>query len=469
MKRLLRGLLLAILACSALPCMAAEQPNIIFILTDDLGWGDLGCYGHPHITTPHLDRLAMQGTRFTQFYVNGSVCSPSRTAFMTGQYPARHRIHGHLASHAQNAERGMPNWLDPQVPLITRQLKDAGYATAHFGKWHLGSGPGAPDPGAYAIDDHRTVGTNGPSFDDEDDPYFRARSTDLFVDEAIRFIEAHRDRPFYINLWTLVPHATLHPTEEQLERYRRFSPGRVPYQGAARIYYSTVTAMDAQLGRLFDRLDELELADNTIVLFTSDNGPEDIHVRNAAHSGIGSPGPFRGRKRSLYDGGVRVPLIVRWPDHVPAGRLEQDAVVTAVDFLPTLCRLAGAELPAEYVGDGEDVGDMLTGQARPRETSILWEWRFRVSGYPIHHSPLLSIREGNWKLLLNPDRSRVELYDIPHDRWELTNLASEHPNVVTRLANQALAWQASLPSGPINEGAGQVNDHWPPEFGSSSR
>ncbi len=440
---------------------AAEKPNVIFILADDLGWGDLGCYGHPQIKTPHLDRLAKEGTLFTQFYVNGSVCSPSRTAFMTGQYPARHGIHGHLATHAQNKSRGMPNWLDPKAPLITWLLKDAGYATAHYGKWHLGSGVGAPDPGAYAIDNHRTVGTNGPGFEDQADPYFRAKSTGLFVDEAIRFIESNRDKPFHINLWTLVPHATLHPTEEQMKPYRRLGPAGVPYKGAAQIFYSSVTAMDSELGRLFAKLDELNLAENTIVLFSSDNGPEDIHIRNAAHSGIGSPGPFRGRKRSLYEGGIRVPLIVRWPGKVPAGRIDDDSVVTAVDFLPTLCRLAGVELPPDYIGDGEDTSDILTGQSRARSRTILWEWRFRVHGYPVHHSPILSIREGNWKLLLNPDGSRVELYDITQDRLELNNLAGQQPDVVKRMSALAATWQATLPKGPTDPTAGKVNTTWP--------
>lgn len=456
-----RYLLVALAVCWLLPHAAAEPPNVIFILADDLGWGDLGCYAHPHIRTPNLDRLAQQGTRFTQFYVNGSVCSPSRTAFMTGQFPARHRIHGHLAAHAQNEARGMPNWLDPRAPLVTRLLKQAGYATAHFGKWHLGSGPGAPGLDEYAIDDHRTVNANGPTFEGENGPYFRARSTGLIVDEAIRFIETHRDEPFYLNLWTLVPHATLHPTAEQLKPYERFAPMGVPYAGAEQIYYASVTSLDTELGRLFARLDELDLAENTLVLFSSDNGPEDIHVRNAAHSGVGSPGPFRGRKRSLYDGGVRVPFIVRWPAQIPAGRLDESSVVSAVDFLPTLCALAGVQLPDGYRGDGENVADILRGASRERQTPLFWEWRFRILGYPVHHSPMLSVREGNWKLLLNPDRSRVELYDTARDRMELDNLAGAQPLVVERLASKALDWQKTLPPGPIEPSAGKVVYGWP--------
>jgi N-acetylgalactosamine-6-sulfatase len=437
-------------------------PNVVLILADDLGWGDLGCYGHPHIRTPSLDRLARQGTLFTQFYVNGSVCSPSRCALMTSQYPARQAIHGHFATHAQNASRGMPNWLDPSVPTLPRLLKQAGYATAHFGKWHLGSGEGAPDPGAYGIDDHRTVNSNGPGWE-EPDSSFRARSTAAFVDESLRFIKANRDRPFYVNLWTLVPHATLNPTAEQMRPYARFQPGNVPHKSAAQVYYASVTDLDAQIGRLLEGLDELGVAENTLVVFTSDNGPEDIHISNAGHSGVGSAGPFRGRKRSLYEGGVRVPFIVRWPGRTPAGKVDDASVVAAVDFLPTVCKAAGVKLPADMQVDGEDVSDVLQGQSRPRNKPLLWEWRFRIAGEVFHHSPMLAIRDGDWKLLMNPDGSRVELYDIPRDPTQLRNLADKHAAVVERLASQVLAWQKTLPEGPADAAAGKNSYPWPVE------
>jgi len=438
-----------------------QPPNIIFILADDLGWGDLGCYGHPNIKTPGLDRLARQGTQFTQFYVNGSVCSPSRSAFMTGHFPARHRVHGHFADAALNQARGMPNWLDPAVVTLPRLLKQAGYATAHFGKWHLGSGSGAPGPGAYGIDDHRTVNANGPSWD-QTDRFFRARSTQLIVDETIRFIEQNRNKPFYVNVWSLLPHATLDPTEEQLKPYERFAPaGQVPHKGATQIYYASVSALDREIGRLLARLDELGLAANTLVFFSSDNGPEDIHIRNASHSGVGSSGPFRGRKRSLYEGGVRLPFLVRWPGHVPAGRVDNNSVLTAVDFLPTLSKLAAVEVPAQWKLDGEDVGDIFFGRSRPRTMPILWEWRFNIAGDVLNRSPILAIREGDFKLLTNPDRSRIELYNIPRDPSELHNLAQDHPEIVERLAKQLLAWQKTLPEGPFDKGAGRNDYPWP--------
>jgi N-acetylgalactosamine-6-sulfatase len=438
-----------------------QPPNIIFILADDLGWGDLGCYGHPNIKTPGLDRLARQGTQFTQFYVNGSVCSPSRSAFMTGHFPARHRVHGHFADAALNEARGMPNWLDPAVVTLPKLLKQAGYASAHFGKWHLGSGPGAPGPEAYGFDDHRSINANGPTWDQKD-RFFRARSTQLIVDETIRFIEQNRNKPFYANVWSLLPHATLDPTEEQLTPYERFAPaGQLPHKGATQIYYASVSALDREIGRLLARLDELGLAASTLVLFSSDNGPEDIHIRNASHSGVGSSGPFRGRKRSLYEGGVRLPFLVRWPGHVPAGRVDNNSVLTAVDFLPTLSKLAAVEVPAQWKLDGEDVGDILLGRFRPRTMPILWEWRFNIAGDVLNRSPILAIREGDFKLLLNPDRSRTELYNIPRDPSELHNLAQDHPEIVERLAKQVLAWQKALPEGPVDKGAGRNDYPWP--------
>ncbi len=437
-----------------------RSPNVIFILADDLGWGDLGCYGHPFTQTPNLDRLAAQGTQFTQFYVNSAVCSASRTAFMTGRFPARYRVHAHFAEAELNRQRGMPNWLDVSAPMLPRLLREAGYATAHFGKWHLGAGPGAPEPSAYGFEDYRTVTSNGPTWDQRD-PYFRARSSTLITDETIRFIEKNRGKPFYVNYWSLVPHATLNPTEEQMAPYARLAPIGVPHKSAAQIFSASVTDLDTQVGRLLKRLEELGLAEDTIVFFSSDNGPEDIAIRNASHSGVGSAGPFRGRKRSLYEGGVRLPFLVRWPNHVAARRIDSTSVLTAVDFLPTVAKLTGIEAPRGNTADGEDTSDVILGGTRPRTKPIFWEWRFRIIGHTVHRSPMLAIRDGEWKLLMNPDRSRVELYDIPRDPTELNNLAEHKPEIVEKLAGPLLAWQKTLPPGPVEPAAGRDDYPWP--------
>jgi N-acetylgalactosamine-6-sulfatase len=438
-----------------------KRPNFVFIFADDLGWGDLGCYGNRQIKTPNLDRLARQGTILTQFYVSGSVCSPSRAAIMTGRFPACLGIHGHFATHEQNERRAMPNWLDPAVPSVTRLLRGAGYATGHFGKWHLGSGQGAPDPGAYGIDEHRTRVSSGPQLSGQGDPHFRAKSSAQIVDHAIAFIEEHRDEPFYVNVWSFVPHATLHPTPEQMKPYERYAPRGVPYKGVKQIYYASVTDLDTQIGRLVKRIDELGLGEDTFIIFSSDNGPEDLDISNAVHSGIGSTGPFRGRKRSLYEGGVRVPFIVRCPGRTPGGRVDNETVAAGVDWLPTICRLAGVDVPPDADLDGEDVSQALLGKPVQRRAPLMWEWRFRVFGDMVHKCPMLAIRKGRWKLLMNPDRSRVELYDIPADPTELDNIADQHADVVRELSLKVLAWQKTLPKGPVETVAGSNAYPWP--------
>jgi len=437
---------------------APDRPNVIFILTDDLGWGDPKCFGHPFMKTPNIDRLAEQGAVFTQFYVNNPVCSPSRTAFMTGHFPARHRVHQHFAKARQNKARNMPNWLDPKAPMITRLLKNAGYATGHFGKWHLSSMTikDAPLPKEYGIDDCATRRTR-PKWRGRI-PYYRAKSTGIFVDETLRFIRARAGKPFYVNLWTLVPHATLKPTPEELKEYENLKVDEKQFTGYMRkylaeapelnpqmkIYCAAVTGMDKAIGRLMDELEKMGLADNTLIFFTSDNGPEDYHVKNAANAGAGSTGVFRGRKRSIYEGGVRTPLIARWPGKIKAGRRDQQSVITAVDWLPTICKLAGAKV-GDIKPDGEDVSDILTGAPRERTKPIFWEWRGGIAGDQTCRPPKLAVREGKWKFLINHDGSRAELYDIPADCEERTNLADKHPAIAKLLKSKLLAWSKTLP------------------------
>jgi len=437
---------------------AEDKPNIIFILADDLGWGDLGCYGHPFTKTPNIDALAARGTLYENFYVNGSVCSPSRCAFFTGQYPARHRIHGHYSTPQENEARGMSNWLETKVPNVATSLKSAGYSTAHIGKWHLRSDSGGPPIDQYGFDyvgSGEKVGADEPAAD----PYYRAKSTQHYVNEAIQFIDQHKSSPFFVQLWTLMPHAILNPTPEQMKPYAYLRAGGkgFPHAAAAEIFSASVTDLDTQLGRLFKALEERQLTQKTLIILSSDNGPEDIHVGNAGHSGVGSAGPFRGRKRSLYEGGVRVPGIVSWPGHVPVGRIDKDAILAGVDLLPSVCSLAGVKLPADHALDGEDMSDVWLGKERQRMKPLMWQWRFRIFGEPFHHSPELAIREGQWKLLMNPDHSRVELYDLSNDLTELNNVAEHHADIVERLSKQVREWSSTLPAGPHDPGAGQMN------------
>ncbi len=427
----------------------ARRPNVVFVLTDDQGWGDAAAWGHPYYKTPNLDRLTRESRRFGQFYVANPVCSPSRTAFMTGCYPARFRVHGHFATHEQNEARAMPDWLDPRVMTITRRFKEAGYVTGHFGKWHLGSGEGAPEPGAYGIDDYVTLVSNGPQLRDKSAPpeeHWWGKSTSIIMDHALAFLRDNRDKPFYLNIWTLVPHATLDPTPEQLAVYKDLDPradhpafgkwtqdyyrDAEDLRSQMQVFAASITDLDTQIGRLLDTLKELGLEENTILFFSSDNGPEDYHIRNAANAGVGFAGPHRARKRSLYEGGLRQPLLVRWPGRIAPGVFDETSVVGSVDFLPTVCTLTGVKLPDELKLDGEDVSDiLLTGETRPRRGPLYWEWRSSVAGNPDFAPPPVSIRDGKWKLMTTVDRSRVELYDIPADPAEMENVAAARPEV----------------------------------------
>jgi len=444
-----------------------SRPNIVFVFADDWGWGDLSCYGHPYVKTPNLDRLAAQGTLFSQFYVCSGVCSPSRAAVMTGRFPAQWGIHGHFAGVRQNADRGMPNWLDPDAVTVTHLLQQSGYAVGHFGKWHLGSGVGAPSPYDYGIDETKINVGNGPllDFTDVEAGTIRSRSSEVIIDETIDFIERNKNEPFFVQAWLNDTHAILDPTEEMMEPYNFFTANGLEgkHKGAPRIYYAAVTNADRHIGRLMDRLNELNLSDNTIFIFSADNGPEDILIKNASHSGVGSSGPFRGRKRSLYEGGVRTPFIIRWPNGATAGRIDNNTPLCAVDLLPTFCNLAGVDIAGLEI-DGEDMTAALRGESVHRKTPLMWEWRFNIHGHCLHKSPMLSTREGDWKLMLNPDRSRIELINIPQDPMELSNRAEHMPELVGQMADKVLAWQDTLPEGPIDENAGSNAYPWPGTF-----
>jgi len=441
-----------------------RPPNVVFILADDWGWGDLGCYGNRIIRTPNLDHLAKQGILYTNYYVNGSVCSPTRCALTCGRFPARCGMHGHLAAPAQNAARGMPNFLDPKIPTLPRILQGAGYVTGHFGKWHISGGPGSPRSEDYGF----TEATRAEDWEGGSlwDVRRRPESSKLIIDRQIEFIEKHKDQPFYVNTWLLDVHAILNPTDDQMRPYKQLTIEGVRFHSPMEIFASAATDADMHVGRLLKKIDELGLAQNTIVIFSSDNGPEEMQIRNAGHSGVGSTGPFRGRKRSLYEGGVRLPFIVRWPagqGERGGGKVDDTSVVSGVDLLPTIAKLAGVkEIPEENQLDGIDVGSVWRGEPMPaRPKPLMWEWRFHIAGHVWNRSPMLAMREGNWKLLMNPDRSRVELYDIPRDAMEANNVADKHADVVGSMGERLLAWQGTLPKGPHDPDAGSGVEGYP--------
>ena len=456
---------------------AAKKPNIVFILADDLGWGDLGCYGHPYIKTPHLDRLAKQGVLFTSFYVNAPTCSPARAGFMTGQFPGRMGIHSALSgSESTNTRMGMVNYLDPGIPTITKLLHDAGYKTGHFGKWHLGHTSDSPSLVAYGIDDvgcFNAVNHKALLPDQKLKIKEQGRSSEAIIDESIRFIEENKDKPFYVNVWLTDPHAILNPTEEQMELYKQFRPKGTQFHGAMQIYFSVVTELDKQVGRLIKKLDELDLAENTIVVFTSDNGPEHIGQPDgqASHSGVGSAGPFRGHKHGVYEGGIRMPFIVRWLAHTPEGKVDDTTILSGTDWLPTLCALTGSSLPTGIMLDGEDMSKAFLGKPKNRKKPLMWDARYRGAWTYLNIAPQMAVRDGKWKLLMNPDGSHLELHDLTIDPSEVDNLADNNPQVVNRLSRQLLEWERSLDNRPIAPGVLRATEHipeaypWPKEAG----
>ncbi len=451
-------------AISAAMADEKRPPNVVFILADDLGWGDLKCYGHPFMKTPSLDKLAKQGVRFTQAYMSGSVCSPARAALTTGKYPSTLKIHGHIATHEFNEKRGMANWLDTNEATLPRLLQQSGYATAHIGKWHMGgyNDPAAPAPSEYGFDYTRSALSSDPN--QLEILRNRPTSTKGVLDEAMNFIEQNKDKPFYVNAWLADPHSPLNPSVEQMDEYKWAKPSRWPelqkYEGAIRVYGGTVTEMDKQIGIFIDKLDQMGLGENTIVIFSSDNGPEDRFIVNASYSAMGSPGPFRGVKRSLYEGGIRVPMIVRWPGKTPANAVDNESVIEGVDLLPTICKLAGAKMPDGLDIDGVDMSDAFLGKPKKRKP-LHWEWRFLILGRQFDLSPTLAMRDGNWKLLMNPDESRIELYDIVKDPGELNNLAEDKRSIVKKMKKELLSWHKTLPLGPSDQGAGSDEYQWP--------
>ena len=450
---------ICLFAC-LLSCLRTDQPsrpNILFIFADDWGFGDLGCYGSKEVATPNLDQLASQGTRYTQFHVSSGVCSPSRTSVITGQFPARHRVHGHFAGNDVNERRGMPNWLNENLPVyLPRILQEAGYTTAHFGKWHLGGGGlphgdlSAPGPKTYGYDETRVWNGNGPTWKGDQkwpttrymdsDTLWAQSSSKIAIDAAIDFLKRNKDgKPMFINLWLKDPHTPLWPTDEQ----------RQPYKGKdlhpdQETYFSVLTDADFQVGRLMEALTSMGLDETTLVIFSSDNGPAAYPPAAIA----GSTGGLKGRKATIFQGGVNVPFIARWPGHLASEKVDSQSILSGVDLLPTFCELANAELPDDYLPDGESFASIFENVPFQRTKPLFWDWRFAHVGdnpQQVNRWPENAVRHGAWKLYYNAKIERIELYNIPNDPFETNNLSESKKEIVVELLALLKAWKASLP------------------------
>ncbi len=410
------------------PWAAGGAPNIIFIMLDDVGYGDLGSYGSTFVETPHLDDLASQGMRFTQYYANSSVCSPTRAAILTGRYPT-----------AVGMRRVLPEYslrgLAGDAPTIPQILGQAGYVTAHFGKWHLGRARPEmlPIPRGFDHSVIRAFGEFGSyrdqvfRIDGQQDVASSGHATEVLTDHVIQFIQEHRDRTFFVNLWFNAAHTPYDPPQDWVDRYGNSPEG---------LYAAHVSHADEQVGRILESLRELGIEDRTLVIATSDNG----RVGTLAID----TGGVSGSKGELYEGGIRVPMIARWPDSIPVGTVN-DSVFVGFDWLPTLATLAGVDT-SHLSLDGSDLSGALIDPApRARGETLFWE---RPGGFNSFASPSgmfdrYAVRDGGLKLLreVRKGTGRLEFYDLEIDPQELEDLAPNSEAEVADLERQYRAWR----------------------------
>ena len=460
--RIFTTILLLTLLLPSTPALAGspKTPSILFILLDDMGYGDLTCYSPDAAPTPRIDQLAKEGIRFTQFYVSSPICSPSRCSFVTGQWPQRWRLGSYLFDRQLNERRGMAQWLDPAAPSLARSLQgDAGYATGHFGKWHLGGGldvGDAPLITEYGYDETLTnfvgMGDRVLPIEDKYDGSAPQRDalgvaseklgrgkiawedrsvvTTRFADRAIAFMDKSvaDGKPFYVNLWPDDVHSPFFP------------PKALRSSEAKRdLYRAVVRATDAQLAPVLDHVRNTPaLRDNTIILLASDNGPE---------PGAGTAGRLRGHKGNLYEGGIREPLIVWSPALISpdrAGTTDSTSVLCALDIAPSLRALIGL---APVASDGQDVSRALLGKQPLDRRSGPLTWRRPPDRPGPKDAPFpdLAMREDNWKFLCMSDGSAPQLYDLATDPAESRNLADQHPDRAAQMKAHLLKWNESMP------------------------
>lgn len=446
-RRVFAPIGLLILMSVAAAAAGDVRPNFVVIVADDLGWADLGCYGGGYHETPNLDRLARDGVRFTDAYAACPVCSPSRAALLTGRHPARLHLTDWLPG---RADRPTQKLLRPairqQLPLeevtTAEALASKGYDTASMGKWHLG-GPGFwPEQQGFATNVGGTATGSPPG------GYFRFKTptmtakddaeylTDRLGEEAARYIADHRDRPFFLYLPHYAVHIPLQARADLLAKYRAKPAGDSPRSNP--IYAAMLEGLDEAVGRVLRALDEAGVADRTVVIFTSDNGG--LSTKEGPNTPATSNAPLRDGKGYLHEGGIRVPLIVRWPGVTRPGTT-CDVPASGQDLHPTLLAIAGAAPDPGTTLDGESLVPLLRGQGTIKRDALFWH-------YP-HYSnqggrPGGAIRKGDRKLIENYEDGRLELFDLRSDPGERRDLAAEFPDEAARLRDQLAAWRASV-------------------------
>ncbi len=426
-------LLLSLCAQAAEP---SGRPNIIFVLVDDMGWTDLGCFGSKYYETPNIDRLAAQGMRFTDAYSACTVCSPTRASVLTGQYPARLHITDWIAGHKRPfAKLRVPDWtmqLSADIPNVAKSLKAAGYATASVGKWHLGPEACWPDRQGFDLNVAGCDKGQPPSYfapyriptltDGPEGEFLSERLTD----EALKFIESNRERPFFLYLPHYAVHTPIQAKPAVIEKYKARQDKGAPHHNPA--YAALVESVDDSVGRLLRKLDELKLSANTVIVFTSDNG---------GLIGCTSNAPLRAGKGSAYEGGVRVPLIVKWPGVTKPGSVDRTPVISA-DYYPTLLAMAGTPAPKAHAVDGESLEPLLRQSGTLARGALYWH-------YPHYHpggaTPYGAVREGDFRLVEFYEDGRAELYNLKDDLGETRDLASQLPEKAAALRQKLHAWR----------------------------
>lgn len=446
-----QGLVLAFLLAVLTPPVNASGPrlNVVVILADDLGWADLGCYGSTFHRTPALDRLAKQGLRFTDGYASCPVCSPTRAALLTGKAPARLGLTDWLPGRTDRPDQPLlrpelPQQLALEETTLAEAFKAAGYATGHIGKWHLGgkgfeptrqgfdvniAGDHTGTPRSYFAPFRNKQGVM-PGLDKAaEDEYL----TDRLAAEAERFLEANKERPFFLYL----PHHAVHtPLRAKADHVKKYEATAIPGKQSNAVYAAMLESLDDAVGRVMAKLDELKLADRTIVVFTSDNGG--LATREGPNTPATINTPLREGKGWLYEGGIRVPFLVRWPGVVKPGRTSSVPVVTH-DLYPTLLEARGVEVKEKV--DGVSLVSLLRGEGQPKREALYWHYPHYANQ---RSRPGGAVRAGNWKLIEFYEDNRRELFDLSKSVGEHRNLAAEQPDVVKRLASRLDAWRKEV-------------------------
>ncbi|NOS69621.1 MAG: sulfatase [Verrucomicrobia bacterium] len=433
------------------------KPNFIFILVDDLGWTDLGVQGSKFYETPNIDRLASQGMRFTQAYSACTVCSPTRAALLTGKYPARLHITDWIKGHVRpDAKLKVPDWtmhLPLEETTIAEALKHEGYATASIGKWHLGGSEFYPDKQGF---DENLAGNDRGQPPSYFSPYGIPTLadghkgeflSDRLTDETLKFIERNKTKPFFIYLPHYAVHTPLMGKPEVIAKYKRKADPQNPQHNP--VYAALIESVDDSVGRILQKLDELKLAENTVVIFTSDNGGL---LQNDVTSNL----PLRAGKGSAYEGGVRVPLFIKWPGITKPGSTCDTPAITP-DYFPTMLDMAGLAAKKPRSLDGESLVPLLKQTGGLRKT-IFWH-------YPHYHpggaTPYSAIRDGDWKLIEFFEDNHVELYNLREDIGEQSDLATKLPDRANALRKKLHAWRtkvgAQLPTANPDYDAKQMN------------